>query len=381
MTSKERILAIFKDQPVDKVPIHNIGFSSYSASLVLGREAYVGGGIQQWREAQALWKGKDAHQEFLERSEKDAFDISMAFNHDIIRLVYWRMPEKPTKKIDEYTFLYGDPETNWRIMRFDPATELYQEIERYPPRFEESLETIAKIVEDLERSIEGYPEPIAVNSEAKRLNDKYKDWIVRINCGAISIPYGKAWFEAIALRKDLIARYLDVQTEIACRNIRALVGTGTELIFGGGDFASNSGPFYSPKDFHELMLPRLKRITDECHKNGMYYLFASDGNLWPVADDLFGASGVDGFYEIDRKAGMDLEILREKFPHLVLIGNISSSTMHKGSKEEVIEEILSCVESAKKLGKIIIGCSNYIMPGTPEANIWAMIEVFNQLRS
>jgi citrate lyase beta subunit len=56
------------------------------------------------------------------------------------------------------------------------------------------------------------------------------------------------------------------------------------MIFGGGDFAANHGPFYSPQAFHELMLPRLKRIAQACHKHGLYYLFASDGNLWPVTE-------------------------------------------------------------------------------------------------
>ena len=40
---------------------------------------------------------------------------------------------------------------------------------------------------------------------------------------------------------------------------------------------------------------------------------------------------------------------------------------------EVEEETLSCLEAAKKHGGIIAGISNYIMPRTPEENIWAMI--------
>ena len=95
MSSRERVLATFKHKQTDKVPIHNIGFSSHVASMILGREAYVGGGMQQWREAKSLWEG--THQEFIERSGKDAFDLSVELEHDILRLEYWRMSEKPTK--------------------------------------------------------------------------------------------------------------------------------------------------------------------------------------------------------------------------------------------------------------------------------------------
>ena len=90
---------------------------------------------------------------------------------------------------------------------------------------------------------------------------------------------------------------------------------------------------YSPKTFVNLFLPALQRVSEICHKHGGAHLFASDGNIWPVADVLFGQAGIDGYYEIDRRAGMDLESLREQFPALVLLGNISSHTVHLGSKQ------------------------------------------------
>ena len=45
---------------------------------------------------------------------------------------------------------------------------------------------------------------------------------------------------------------------------------------------------YSPRLFRELVVPRLQRISEVCHEHGAYHLFASDGDLWPVAEDLFG---------------------------------------------------------------------------------------------
>lgn len=382
MIPRERVLATFEKRPTDKVPIHNIGFSSRAASIILGREAYVGGGMQQWREAKALWEGEDAHKEYLERSEKDAFDLSVKLEHDILRLHYWRMPEKPAKKIDEYTFLYGDPEKSWRVMRFDPDTELYQLIHQHPPKVEENLESLERSILSQERYLENYYPGSEPSSEIKALMEKYgKNWVVRIGAGGIGIPYSsRIWLEAIVLRPDLVARYLEIQAEQAIRGMGRIAAAGVKIVFGGGDFASYQGPFYSPESFHELMLPRLKKITDACHKHGIYYLFASDGNLWPVAEDLFGNSGVDGFYEIDGRAGMDLGKLRERFPKLTLIGNISSQTLHTGTKEEVIRETMACLEEAKKSKGIIVGVSNAIVAGTPEENIWAMVETIKNYR-
>jgi len=382
LSPRERVLAAFEHKPTDKVPIHNIGFSSHIASIILGHEAYVGGGIQQWREAKALWEGEEAHQEYLERSERDAFDVSVALEHDILRLQYWRMAEKPAQRRDEYTFLYGDPEKSWRLMRFDPDTELYQVIDQYPPAAEDTFESIEKGIKRAERSLENYHPGPEDSLHTRALMEKYgKNWVVRVGAGGLGIPYSsRAWLEAIVARPDLVARYLDVETERAVRSMEGIAAAGVKMVFGGGDFAAEHGPFYSPKSFHDLMLPRLRRITEACHKYGLYYLFASDGNLWPVADDLFGNSGVDGFYEIDRKAGMDLRMLRERFPHLVLIGNISSHTLHTGTKEDVIRETMSCLEEARRSRGIIVGVSNYILPGTPEENLWAMIETMKKHR-
>jgi hypothetical protein len=382
MSPRERVLATFERKRTDKVPIHNIGFSSYAASVILGRDAYVGGGMQQWREAKALWEGKDAHQEYLERSQKDAFDLSIALEHDILRLEYWRMAEKPSKKIDDNTFLYGDTEKNWRLMRFDPPTELYQVVDQCPSRVEGTIENIEKSIIAQEKSLENYHPGAEGSSYTKSQMEKYgNNWVIRVGGGGLGIPYGsRIWLEMVALRPDLIGRYLAVQAEMSVRSMEGIANTGVKMIFGGGDFASNQGPFYSPKSFQELMLPNLIKISEACHKYGIYYLFASDGNLWSVADDLFGNSGVDGFYEIDGKAGMDLGKLREKFPHLTLIGNISSVTLHIGTKDDVINETLSCINEAKKSGGIIVGVSNAIVKGTPEENIRAMVETMKKYR-
>ena len=117
-----------------------------------------------------------------------------------------------------------------------------------------------------------------------------------------------------------------------------------------------------------------------CRKHGMLYSYASDGNLWPVAEDLFEKSGIDGYHEIDRRAGMDLGKLKERFPRLTLLGNISSHTLHTGTKEAVIRETLSCLEAAKQYGGIIVGSSNYPVPQTPMENFWAMIETIQKYR-
>lgn len=381
-TFRGRVLAAFQGEPTDKVPVHHIGFSSQVGSMILGREAYVGGGIQQWRESRALMQGPDAHQEFLDRSMRDALALAVATDQDIIRWEYWRVDAKPAAQKDEYTFVYGDPDGDWKIMQLDPQTELYQLIDQHcsTPR-PAKVDDLEHAVREQERQANEYrPYDDAVRAyELMQVHGE--EHVLRFDAGPFGIPYDNPlWLEAVLVRPDLVTRYLDAQVQLATLKLEALASSGVMMAFGGCDFASNKGPFFSPQVFVELFLPRLVRLTQTCHDLGMYYLFASDGNLWPVADDLLGVSGVDGYHEIDRRAGMDLRKLRDQFPQLTLVGNISSHSLHRGTKDDVVRETLSCIEEAKRSGHIVVGLSNYAQPGTPEQNVHAMLDTIRKHR-
>ncbi|NPV07350.1 MAG: hypothetical protein HPY83_05215 [Anaerolineae bacterium] len=383
MTPRERVLAAFQFQKTDKVPIHHIGFSSDVASALIGREAYVGGGIQQWREATALWKGPDAHAEFLERSYQDAVAVAIAAGNDIIRPSYWRYNRKPTRKIDDNTFLceYG-PEEDWRVLKYDPGSEQC-DIVYYKPRPEATFDTIEREIQQMEESLsrdqpteEGYD----FERRAKReLGDQYE---IRVGGVGMGVPLRgiEIWLEALLLRPDLIERLLDAQVETARRNVAFLSPLGFTHFWGGTDFASNEGPMFSPRLLQEVFLPRFRKVTEICHQHGGLHFFASDGDLWPVADMMFGTGAVDGYFEIDGRAGMDLARLRERYPKLILIGNISSHTVHLGTKEQIVEEALRALEVAKASSGVIVGTSNYFVPHTPIDNVMTLLETIEQNR-
>ena len=383
MNSRERVSAAFRQERTDRVPVMHLGFTSGVASALLGREAYVGGGIQQWREATALWQGQEAHTEYVERSFRDAIDIALLCGHDIVRANYWRHNLKPTGRLDEHTYLYqyGDEE-DWRVLHYDPASEQCR-ITPYRPvaRAEPTLADLERQIAAQEDAIGDYqPEEGDYELQIRAQQLLGHERVVRVDIGSFGIDLSPIWLEATILRPDLVARSLDIAVERLSRNVEFLAQFGFGHFFGGADIAGNHGPMISPKTFRRLVLPRLKRITEKCHQYDHAFIFTSDGNLWPVADDLFGASGVDGYAEIDRRAGMDLGKLRQRFPHLTLIGNISSHTVHKGRKEEAVAEARSCIEESKRSHGIVVGASNYFVPGTPIENVIAVLEVIERHR-
>ena len=97
-----------------------------------------------------------AHREFLERSFRDAIDVALLCEHDIVRAAYWRYNRKPTQRLDENTFVYQDgPEEEWRVLRYDPASEQCN-IFDYKPGASLTFADLERQVEKQEQELEGY---------------------------------------------------------------------------------------------------------------------------------------------------------------------------------------------------------------------------------
>lgn len=376
MTSRERIRRVFAGQDTDVIPVMHIGFSSQSASLLLGYEAYVGGGIQQYREACALWEGKAAHEAFLAKSLHDAIAIGQKLHHDILRIAYWRMSAMPSDRLDEHTFVYEEKTDGARqvVRRFIPETEMFEVVGESEE--EDPAESARQAARNAQRSID----PQKQYADILRARELVGDVPVRVGAAGLNIPFTATWLEATALDPETVERLLDAQVTRGLLEIEALYTLGVDLVFGGGDMASAQGPLYSPRTFETLMLPRLQTLAQACEARGMKYLFNSDGNLWPVADMLFGESGVHGYYEIDADAGMDLLTLRKRYPDLVLFGNLSSSLLHLGDPDGIRKQVRACIDVAKGEGRIVLGCSNQFVIGTPLENMRAMNDTIEAYR-
>ncbi|MFW5867863.1 MAG: uroporphyrinogen decarboxylase family protein [Armatimonadota bacterium] len=377
MTGKERVMATFEGREFDRVPIYCAGLSGRIASHVLGREAFVGHGMQRYRESVARWEGW--LDEFEERTRDDVLEVSEKLDLDLVRPVYWRYPHDPIERINEYTFMYGDEDAYWWVMRFDPETELYQECDRAPLE-EPTIENVIRMTEQSEEAAENSPGPTPDSfPDLQAAIEYYGDRRAIPGSGTgVSIPRERHWLEAMITHTDVVRRYLVARARINCKTIPVMAGMGLKILFGGGDFAGKNGPLYGPKQFHECMLPALQIVSECCHEHDTWHFFASDGNLWPVAEDLFGNSGVDGFYEIDIRCEMTLERVRDAFPHLRLCGGIASETLHQGTVEDVKAEARAALEVARRRGQIVVGVSNQVVPATPLENFDAMMETLHE---
>ena len=136
------------------------------------------------------------------------------------------------------------------------------------------------------------------------------------------------------------------------------------------DMAYNSGPMFSAEAFEKIFLPGYRRMIEAFKDAGARYVWLhSDGNILPILPMLIDA-GIDGLNPLERRAGMDLVKLREKFPKLVLIGGMdNTNTLINGPISRIEAEAREIIDAGRE-GGVVIG-THSISPEIPLENFAA----------
>jgi len=373
MTPYERCAAVIEGRRPDCVPAYTPTLACEVASKLLGREVNTGSPSLWYAEAKAWLAGKDAYTEFERKLEEDRLELHQLLGNEIFRYP-WRVRVRSTAQIDEHTFLCGDPDGPHQVWRWDRDVMNFIQVantapEPQPEDWPALAVERAKGLEDRVvriREEAGRPEA-AIQA---RLGDRM---MVVAGGGGLSLGVHEIPLMAAALEPGAVGDILDIQLEVALAQMEGIAAHGIRVVLGGGDMADKNGPLYSPAMFRALILPRLKKLAARCRELGLHYVWRTDGNIWSVADMIFREAGVPGYGEVDRDAGMELGVVRDRFPQVVIWANVSSALLSRGSRDEVYEHSMKILEESQGLG-YFHGCSNAILPGTPAENVWAMME-------
>jgi len=173
----------------------------------------------------------------------------------------------------------------------------------------------------------------------------------------------------------LISEYLELCTEREVANIHAVADPKiSPFALTYGDIAMKAKLLHSPAWLREEFFPRLKRLNDAYHEHGILCLFHSDGYLMEIMPDLI-ETGIDGINPIEIVAGMDVgEVYRLYGNQIFLTGGIDmSQLLSNGTTDQVMEVCRKTIADAP---------TGYFMGSTTELdnssrleNILAMIEV------
>ena len=120
MTSQERIRTTIRHEEPDRIPYFEQAISSRVASEILGREVHVGATGLHYDQVLAAMRGPDEAEALAQKILDDIIFMTREVGFDVVHLP-WRWGAKPSKQLDEYTFMFGEEEASWDVYRYDPV--------------------------------------------------------------------------------------------------------------------------------------------------------------------------------------------------------------------------------------------------------------------
>jgi uroporphyrinogen decarboxylase len=197
--------------------------------------------------------------------------------------------------------------------------------------------------------------------------------------GTFSIPNGSNMVEHVVWlteREEEALASAEANALGAIDFVRTTAAAGAEVFFMCADYCFNDGPFLSPTMFRKFVTPYLTQVVAAIHEAGAFAVKHTDGAIMPILDQMV-ESGIDGLHSLDPMAGVDIAEVKALYGNRIcLLGNVNCALVQAGTKEQVRESALYCLEhGGVKQGGYIYATSNCIFAGVPIENYEEMLRV------
>ncbi len=321
-------------------------------------------------------------EEFVEASAQAQFRICRFFELDMVRLTGCGYIDgiRPLKTGTGRWTVNGVPYV------FNEKTKLVHPenpIHSYSQQISE---------EDLTKKIESWDEKVDTSVELDPVLNRVKelahadgiDWVYMAEIGAGT---GVAFYPPFMLmwmleKPEIYLRWMEMQKASAFESTRQMIQQGCRVVAMGGDVSCDKGPFISPALYRKFILPVIREHVDLIHSMGAFAVYTSDGNHWLIKDDFFFNSGIDGYKEVDRSAGMTWEMLMAEgvADRICIIGNIDARyTMCNASTDAVEREVEECLNyGLKARGGHILHLSHSVHEDVKVENYHALVKTYRR---
>jgi len=175
-----------------------------------------------------------------------------------------------------------------------------------------------------------------------------------------------ALYENRSLIETVLDRYCDWTAVVAERVCKL----GFDLFISTDDMAFKSAPYFSPRVFRELVLPRYRRVRE---KITLPWVVHSDGNLMPFLDDLVEL-GIAGLHPLE-KGAMDIRAVKRDYgDRICLLGNVDLNLLGMATPDEVDREVRELIRDVGPGGGYIVTSGNSLAGYLLPENVVALAE-------
>lgn len=196
-------------------------------------------------------------------------------------------------------------------------------------------------------------------------------------CSKVPAPfhYAAEWMRGMenfmldmVIRPRDAHRLLDFMADVAIAIGKRQIELGTHGIM--MEDPSAASQVISPKHYKEFAYPYEKKVCKALERHGGEVIIHICGDTSPILEDL----AKTGARCLSVDETVDLHNAVEKVGDRVTIfGNVSVGTIHKGTKEQIEEEVRECIDSAGRQG-YIVSSSCGLHSETPFDNLHAMVD-------
>jgi len=378
--STERVARALAHQPPDRTPLFEIYSPWHPVYWEICGRTIATDAAMAW---DAMAEGV-SYEEQLRATVEAQFLVNRFFQVDMVRLNGGpaRQYTRPIKTGPRTWTLNGVPyrydEQTDLVVLENPAAEA-----SYSHRYDE--EQLRKQLEEWDGTVPPLSGPDPVVDGVRRLAQAEGiEWTYmgEIGCGtgvAFYPPFMLMW---LIEAPELIRRWLEYQMAHAFPGTRQLVESGCAVIAMGGDVSCDKGPFLSPAQYREFILPAIQAHVDLIHRLGARAVYTSDGNHWPIVQEFFFDSRIDGYKEVDQAAGMHWPrlIAEGVADRICIIGNLDARhNLCHGTPESIRAEVRACLDYGRQCrGGHILHASHSVHEDMPAQNYRAAVDAYRE---
>ena len=360
MSHRERFLTAIDLGEPDLVPITDLGLDPPIVESIIGRKI---GGTGLSLIGGAGWEASVKSRIALsEACLKLGFDAVPAVSDYTLASKRYR-PKALSKGrfIDEWGRLMeprAETKTTWWI---GGTVDTEEEMERYTPP-DPDEEGRFELVEKVIKTLKG--------KDAAIMGQVHSGWHmafqVRGGIDRLLIDMYR--------RRELTHRFMDKIATTCLGMTKQLIDGGVEVIFMTDDYADCHSPFMSMEQFREFELPNIRRLVDYAGRRGIQVLKHTDGNIYPILDDMVEA-GITGIHPIE-PGTMDLRDVKQSYgDKICLLGNVDCRyVLPFSSEEDVRRDVRRCIDAAAGGGGYVLASSNSIHANCKVENVYTMVD-------
>ena len=170
--------------------------------------------------------------------------------------------------------------------------------------------------------------------------------------------------------KDECKRLLAEFSEYSRRVFKAWALTDVEYVTSHDDICFQAGPVFNPSWLREMIYPYYEEFWGYLRGAGIKVLWICDGNVNPVADDVF-ACGADG---IISEPYTDWEAIAKKHPDKIFAGDGDNRVLATNDREAIFAMVKKMADWGKQYPGYLFCVGNHIPWNLPVEGVKAYYE-------